>query len=248
MIYDILNEMRTPGKKIWMYGDSFSFPTSHPQFTQEYYSKCDKYDARYQVDMFWFNYISNKRKLKPIILSHGGHSNSWILRSIVKSMKYWKSGDEIYIGHTYPHRYELAIDSKFHQIPNHVTISQMKSQHPWVTDFYKNWILSPECQLEYWDNLNDIVEFGKSNGLKIKSWFWGEYFNELENFSIATNRDIVDDHPSPKGQYKLYEIIENLPWYHQSKFNDNYNPLVDGVRLETEKERKVVDFFRNLNS
>jgi len=236
-------KIKSNKKKIWIYGDSYSFPTSHTVFTQEYYSKLERFDSRCHADKFWFNYIGDDRKLIPIILSKGGHSNSWILRSILRTMKYWTTEDEIYIGHTYPHRIEIPMNNHFERISNQISSIDLSKEYPWVDDFYESWIFSPNCQMEFWDNLNDIVDFGHSNGFKIKSWFWGNYFHKLESFKTLTNGEINDDHPSPKGHFDLYNIIENMSWGDTSEIFENYNPRVDGLNFH-ERNNLIISFFK----
>lgn len=216
---DILYKIKQPGNKLWVYGDSFSFPTKDEKFTQEYYETCSSYNKSYHVDKFWFDYIAEKRNFETIIMGEGGRSNSWILRSIAKSMKYWKSSDEIYIGHTSLERYEYPFDNKLNKLASPYEVHENKNKIPWLGGFHKSWILSADCQLEFWNNLNDIVEFGNLNGFKIKSWFWGNYLNNIETFSLASNNEVENGHPSPRGSYQLYEIIEKIPFGSRSELN-----------------------------
>jgi len=225
----MFHKIKQPGNKLWVYGDSFSFPTTDPRFTQKYYETCDSYNKSYHVDKFWFDYIAEKRNLETVIMAEGGRSNSWILRSIAQTMKYWKSTDEIYIGHTYPHRYEYPSDDRWNRLAGTMCIDDIKTKLPWAQEFYKSWILSPNCQLEFWTDLNDIVSFGHKNGFNIKSWFWGNYEKHIESFALASNLEIRNGHPSPRGSYQLYEIIEKLPFGHLSEVQYTFNPKDDAL-------------------
>jgi len=250
--YDKWQVINSDTNKIWVYGDSYSFPTSDPMFTQEYYEKCDSYDKSYHVDKFWFDYIADDLhnsigKYETVIMGDGGRSNSWILRTIIKTMKFWKPTDEIYIGHTYPHRYEYPYDNKWVRInPDISERIGNNSNLQWVNGLYKNWILSSECQLEFWNDLNDIVSFSHSNGYKIKSWFWGNYYETIDSFAKASNEEINNAHPSPLGSYQLYNIIKKLPFGHKSTIGKNFNSTDDGGTLITvENTKKIDNFFKN---
>lgn len=245
--YDKWKVINSNTNKIWVYGDSYSFPTADSRFTQEYYETCESYNQSYHVDKFWFDYIAEKRNLETVIMADGGRSNSWILRSITQTMKYWKSTDEIYIGHTYPHRYEYPNNNEWVRINPDIHEKVGKDVDlQWVNNLYKNWVFSHECQLEFWNNLNDIVSFGHLNGFKIKSWFWGVYDDIIESFANASKDEVGNSHPSPKGSYQLYEIIENLPFGHKSVVGKNFKSVKDGGNLITaENTKKIDNFFKN---
>ena len=246
--YDKWKVINSNTNKLWVYGDSFSFPTLDNQFTQEYYQTCESYDEAYHVDVFWFDYIAEKRNLETVIMGEGGRSNSWILRTIIKTMKFWKPTDEIYIGLTYPHRYEYPYDNKWIRINPDIQERLGKNDNlQWVINLYKNWVVSPECQLEFWNNLNDIVDFGHSNGFKIKSWFWGIYTDLIESFAKASNEEIGNSHPSPRGSYELYEIIEKIPFGHQSNVGANFSSVSDaGLLISDETTKKNDNFFKKI--
>jgi len=186
---------------LWTFGDSYT--EGHGCLIEdEYYKNYWK-----SGDKIWPLWLSELLNVNLKNCGFGGYSNDMILDSIVDNWKDIKKGDIVFIGFTFPCRFDIPIDNKLRTIVNNFKDAPLKKEEiETIINFqyyFSNNILYKKRQYK---RLNWVKELLISKGCKLVIlWDIQIDIQDLETITEATNHNIIDGHLSYNSHKKLAE-------------------------------------------
>ena len=184
---------------LWTFGDSFT--EGHGCLMEdEYYKNYWK-----SGDKIWPVYLSELLDANLINCGVGGISNDMILDSIIDNWSEIKENDYVFIGVTYPHRFDVPINNKLHSIVHDFKDANLKKEEiETIINFQHYFSDNILYKNRQYKRLNWVKELLISKGCKLVA-LWDVQIDtkNLETITGATNRDIIDGHLS----YNSHNIL-----------------------------------------
>ena len=184
---------------LWTFGDSFT--EGHGcRVGDEYYENYKK-----SGDKIWPVWLSELLDANLINCGIGGYSNDMIFDSIIDNWLQIKKNDYVFIGFTYPHRFDVPIDNKLKSIVHNFKDANLKKEEiETVINFQHYFSDNILYKNRQYKRLNWVKELLISKCCKlVVLWDVQIDINNLETITGATNRDIIDGHLS----YNSHNIL-----------------------------------------
>jgi hypothetical protein len=184
---------------LWTFGDSFT--EGHGCLMEdEYYKNYWK-----SGDKIWPVRLSELLDVNLINCGIGGYSNDMIFDSIIDNWLQIKKNDYVFIGFTYPHRFDVPIDNKLKSIVHDFKDANLKKEEiETVINFQHYFSDNILYKNRQYKRLNWVKELLISKGCKLVAlWDVQIDIKNLETITGATNRDIIDGHLS----YNSHNIL-----------------------------------------
>jgi hypothetical protein len=191
---------------LWTFGDSFTYGTGcgiHDEYHKNYFKKGDK---------TWPIWLSELLNVNLMNCGQGGNSNDMILDSIITNWQDIQKGDIVFIGFTYPHRFDVPVNGKLRSIVHNFSVNPF---HPSQNDQFETIV---NFQHYFSDNIlyknRQIKRFEWIKTLLIEKgcelvviWNVQVDLKNLETITGASNGKIKDGHLSFAGHKLLAEIF-----------------------------------------
>lgn len=191
---------------LWTFGDSFTAGTG-----------CgvdDEYHINYfkTGDKIWNIWLSELLNIDLINCGKGGYSNDLILDSIIDNWKNINKGDVVFIGFTYPHRFDVPVNGELRPIVHNFSsnpfppskLEQFKTIVNFQYHFSDN-ILYKNRQMKRFEWIKSLLQKKKCKLVTI----WDVQYDtkNLETITGATHGKIKDGHLSYTGHKLLAEMF-----------------------------------------
>jgi hypothetical protein len=188
---------------LWTFGDSFT----------------EGYGCRME-DEYYKNYWKSGNKIWPLWLSElldvklvncgiGGYSNEKIFDSIIDNWLQIKKNDYVFIGFTYPHRFDVPIHNKLKSIVHDFRDNDLtKEKFETIVNFqyyFSDNILYRDRQMKRFEWIKNLLQ--KKECKLVVIWDVQVDLKNLETITGATNGKIKDGHLSYTGHKSLAEIF-----------------------------------------
>jgi len=177
---------------LWTFGDSFT--EGHGcRIEDEYYKNYWKLG-----DKIWPVWLSELLDVNLINCGVGGYSNDMILDSIIDNWLQIKKNDYVFIGFTYPHRFDVPIDNKLKSIVHDFKDANLKKEEiETIVNFqhyFSDNILYQDRQMKRFKWIKELL-ISKECKLVV---LWDVQIDRknLETITGATNQNIIDGHLS----------------------------------------------------
>jgi hypothetical protein len=191
---------------LWTFGDSFT-EGDGCRINDEYYINYFK-----EGDNIWPEWLSQWLNLNLKNCGKGGYSNDMILDSIIDNWENIKQGDIVFVGFTYPHRFDVPMNGELKSIVhnfseknnNNLTDEQFETLVNFQYHFSDN-ILYKNRQIKRFKWIKSLLQ--KKECKLVVMWDVQCDTKNIETITTATNGNIVDGHLSYKGHKLLAEIF-----------------------------------------
>ena len=188
---------------LWTFGDSFT--EGHGcRMEDEYYKNYWKSE-----DKIWPVYLSELLDANLINCGVGGISNDMILDSMIDNWSEIKENDYVFIGVTYPHRFDVPINNKLHSIVHDFKDANLKKEEiETIINFQHYFSDNILYKNRQYKRLNWVKELLISKGCKLVAlWDVQIDIKNLETITGATNGKISNGHLSYSGHKLLAQIF-----------------------------------------
>ena len=177
---------------LWTFGDSFT--EGHGCRIEDDYYK-NYWKPGYNI---WPVWLSELLDVNLINCGRGGYSNDMIFDSIIDNWLQIKKNDYVFIGFTYPHRFDVPIDNKLKSIVHDFKDANLKKEEiETIINFQHYFSDNILYKNRQYKRLNWVKELLISKGCKLVAlWDVQIDIKNLETITGATNRDIIDGHLS----------------------------------------------------
>jgi len=177
---------------LWTFGDSFTEGYGC-RIEDEYYKNYWKLG-----DKIWPAWLSELLDVNLINCGVGGYSNDMILDSIIDNWPKINENDYVFIGVTYPHRFDVPINNKLHSIVHDfIDTNLVNEKFQTIVNFQYHFSDDILYKNRQYKRLNWVKELLISKCCKlVVLWDVQIDINNLETITGATNRDIIDGHLS----------------------------------------------------
>ena len=188
---------------LWTFGDSFT--EGHGCLMEdEYYKNYWK-----SGDKIWPVWLSELLDVNLINCGVGGYSNDMIFDSIIDTWLKIKKNDYVFIGFTYPHRFDVPINNKLKSIVHDFKDANLKKEEiETIINFQHYFSDNILYKNRQYKRLNWIKELLISKGCKLVAlWDVQIDIKNLETITGATNGKISNGHLSYSGHKLLAQIF-----------------------------------------
>jgi hypothetical protein len=190
-------------KTLWTFGDSFTEGTGcgiDDEYYKNYFKKGDK---------TWPVWLSELLNTNLKNCGKGGYSNDMILDSIITNWQDIEKGDIIFIGFTYPHRFDVPVNGKLRSIVHDFTDNDLtKEKFETIINFqyyFSDNILYRNRQMKRFEWIKNLLQ--KKECKLVVIWDVQIDLKNLETITGATDGKIEDGHLSYAGHKLLAEIF-----------------------------------------
>ena len=105
-------------KKLWVFGDSFTFGHGCNDMCKSDTSEEYKFYKK-EGDDIWSNHLGNLLNCEVVNLGKNGGSNDYILNSIIENYNNILKNDYVVIGKTFPSRMDVPVNNKWESALNY---------------------------------------------------------------------------------------------------------------------------------
>ena len=191
---------------LWTFGDSFTEGTGcgiDDEYHKNYFKNGDK---------TWPVWLSELLDVNLKNCGKGGYSNDMILDSIIDNWENIKQGDNVFIGFTYSHRFDVPIDGQLqsivHNFSEKINDNLTNEEFETLVNFqyyFSDNILYKHRQLKRFEWVKSLLQ--KKECKLIVIWDVQYDTKNIETITGATYGKIKDDHLSYQGHKLLAEMF-----------------------------------------